>query len=52
MITTEKLDPDWTNEKYVQKNFGTKLRTENFFKQMVHVIPDKDHQYFKLVDQV
>jgi hypothetical protein len=51
-ITTEKVDPDWSNEKYVGRIFAGKLRTENFFKHMVHIVPDRDHQYFKCVEQV
>ena len=52
MITTERTDPDWSDEKYTKRIFAGKFQDENFFQHLVHVIPDKDHQYFKLVDQV
>ena len=54
MITTELADLDWDSykvEKHVARG-STHLRKEKIFRQYIHVIPDVQHQYFKLVEQI
>ena len=52
MVTTERLEPDW-DQRQVQDNFDEHHKEEKqLFKHFVHVIPDKQHQYFKLVEEV
>lgn len=51
MLTTERMEPDWTHYK-MQKFFGDHHRDQNLFKHFIHVIPDKQHQYFKLVEEI
>ena len=54
IITTELVDPDW-NQYKVQKHIARgsqHLRKEKIFRHYIHVIPDVQHQYFKLVEQI
>jgi hypothetical protein len=53
MITTEKVDPDFGKGIYrVEKYFPENIRSRNIFRPHVHVIPDEQHQYFKLQEQI
>ena len=52
MMTTELMDPDLDNEE-VAKALPTALKPDQkIFKQYLHIIPDRQHQMFKLVEQV
>ena len=51
MLTTERMNPDWSHYK-MQKFFGEHQKGEKLFKHFIHVIPDKQHQYFKLVEEI
>ena len=52
MMTTELMDPDLTN-KNVAAVLPRALKPEQkIFKQYVHIIPDRSHQIFKLVEQI
>ena len=54
IITTELADPDWDSykvEKHILRG-SQHLRSEKIFRQYIHVIPDVQHQYFKLVEQI
>merc|ERR1712133_99021 len=47
MVTTERLEPNW-EQKQVKAAFKSHHQQESqLFKHFVHVIPDKQHQYFK-----
>lgn len=55
IITTERTDLDWTNPELLKRRkfpLTDEVNSDAHFHHFVHVIPDKDHQYFKLVDQV
>jgi len=52
MVTTERLEPNW-EQKQVKEVFKSHHQQESqLFKHFVHVIPDKQHQYFKLVEEI
>ena len=54
IITTELADLDWDSykaDKHVSRG-SQHLRSEKIFRQYIHVIPDVQHQYFKLVEQI
>jgi len=52
MMTTELMDPDLSN-KNVAAVLPRALKPEQkIFKQYVHIIPDRSHQIFKLVEQI
>merc|ERR1719150_1559474 len=51
MITTELADLNWENytvEKHIARG-SQHLKQEKIFRNYIHVIPDVQHQYFKLV---
>ena len=53
MITTEKCDPRYGQDVLkVEKNFPPEVRDRDVYRMHVHVIPDEQHQYFKLVEQI
>lgn len=59
IMTTEKVDPNPENHmKMFQSRLGSDLPSrileghENAYKMYIHVIPDEQHQYFKLVEQI
>jgi len=56
MLTTEKIDPNLEKYAALPDRLGEvlpqHLQNENIYRVHVHVIPDEQHQYFKLVDQV
>ncbi|XP_065162348.1 large ribosomal subunit protein bL27 [Atheta coriaria] len=49
MITCEKVDLNWDHT-WVQGNY--KNRGTEFFKKYLNVLPEKQHQNFKLIDQI
>jgi len=52
IVTTERMAPNWS-QKQVQAVFKEHHKQEtSLFKHFVHVIPDKQHQYFKLVEEI
>ena len=51
MLTTERMSPNWSHY-MMESHFGEHHKTENLFKHFIHVIPDKQHQYFKLVEEI
>ena len=52
MMTTELMDPKMDEPK-VQLTLPADAKPdEKFFRQYVHIIPDRQHQIFKLVDQI
>ena len=56
ILTTEKVDPKVEAFQRLPSRLGEVLPShmlnENIYRVHVHVIPDEQHQYFKLVDQV
>ncbi|XP_021963241.1 39S ribosomal protein L27, mitochondrial [Folsomia candida] len=50
-FTVETPDLNWKHRQ-VEKFYGARSRTAPFFKKYVHVIPDKQHNQFRLVDMV
>ena len=56
ILTTEKVDPKLEAYQKMPARLGevlpSYLLNENIYRVHVHVIPDEQHQYFKLVDQV
>eukprot|EP00088_Acartia_fossae_P064830 TRINITY_DN79860_c0_g1_i1.p1 TRINITY_DN79860_c0_g1~~TRINITY_DN79860_c0_g1_i1.p1 ORF type:complete len:152 (+),score=0.90 TRINITY_DN79860_c0_g1_i1:24-479(+) len=56
ILTTEKVDPKLEAYQRLPSRLGevmpSHLLSENIYRVHVHVIPDEQHQYFKLVDQV
>ncbi|CAB4066850.1 unnamed protein product [Lepeophtheirus salmonis] len=50
MFTVERTNLDFENDSYVQRYFSEDLKGRNMFRTTVHVIPDEQHQYFKLLD--
>ena len=56
MLTTEKVQPKVEAYQKLPSRLGEvlpqHLLSENIYRVHVHVIPDEQHQYFKLVDQV
>ena len=56
ILTTEKVDPKLEAYQRLPSRLGevlpSHLINENIYRVHVHVIPDEQHQYFKLVDQV
>lgn len=53
MFTIEKCDPKYgEGDEQVEKNFPTHIRHKNIFRLHVHVLPDEQHQYFRLMEQV
>ena len=54
MITTELANLDW-DQYTVEKHIGRgsqHLKKEKIFRNYIHVIPDVQHQYFKLVERI
>ena len=52
MMTTELMDPNLENEK-AQASLPTTYKPgQKLFKHYIHIIPDRQHQIFKLVDQI
>ena len=52
MMTTELVQPDMEQKKLVE-SLPTDLKPEQkIFRQYLHIIPDREHQIFKLVDQI
>ena len=56
MLTTEKIDPKLEAYSALPTRLGEvlpqHLQNENIYRVHVHVVPDEQHQFFKLVDQV
>ena len=54
MITTEKCDPKFgVDADREEASFPMHIRGKpNIFRMHIHVIPDEQHQYFKLVEQI
>lgn len=50
MVTCEETDPDWSHT-WVQRCHGNRMGIK-FYKKYFNVIPDKQHQNFKLIDEV
>ena len=54
VITTELANLDWdqyTVEKHIARG-SHHLKKEKIFRNYIHVIPDVQHQYFKLVERI
>lgn len=54
IITTELADLDWDEykvEKHVARG-SQHLKKEKIYRNYIHVIPDIQHQYFKLVERI
>ncbi|KAG5867623.1 hypothetical protein JTB14_037629 [Gonioctena quinquepunctata] len=49
-VTCERADPDWSHT-WVQRCHGHR-KDSNFFKKYFNVLPETQHQNFKLVDQL
>ena len=52
MMTTELMDPNLENEKVTAALPATVKPGQKFFKHYIHIIPDRQHQIFNLVDQI
>eukprot|EP00090_Calanus_glacialis_P035122 TRINITY_DN60031_c0_g1_i1.p2 TRINITY_DN60031_c0_g1~~TRINITY_DN60031_c0_g1_i1.p2 ORF type:complete len:156 (+),score=41.50 TRINITY_DN60031_c0_g1_i1:58-525(+) len=56
MLTTEKIDPKLDAYSALPPRLGEVMPqhvlNENIYRVHVHVVPDEQHQYFRLVDQV
>lgn len=56
LITTEKIAPKWeaagAEGRRLDGAFPAHLRDRNIFRLHMHVVPDLQHRYFKLVEQV
>lgn len=55
MLTTEKCDPIYASAGSGSRKdsaFPDHLKGRSIFRMHLHVIPDEQHQYFKLVEQV
>lgn len=56
MLTTEKVEPRLAAYQALPDRLGEVLPahtlTENIYRVHVHVVPDEQHQFFKLVEQV
>jgi large subunit ribosomal protein L27 len=50
MITCEKVDLDWSHT-WVERCHGFRKNTE-FYKKYFNILPKKQHQNFKLIDQL
>ncbi|XP_019870933.2 50S ribosomal protein L27 [Aethina tumida] len=50
MVTCEKVDLNWDHT-WVQRCHGFREGTE-FYKKYFNIIPEKQHQNFKLIDQI
>ncbi|KAJ2950767.1 hypothetical protein O0L34_g9031 [Tuta absoluta] len=50
IVTCEKFDPDWEHP-WVQRFYGGR-EGQTIYKKYYNVIPEPQHQRFKLVDQV
>ncbi|TRY68518.1 hypothetical protein TCAL_03266 [Tigriopus californicus] len=51
MITTEVCDPK-VAETLSEDPFAMDVPGENIYKMHMHIVPDQQHQYFKLTEQV
>jgi hypothetical protein len=52
MMTTEVLEPNFEDDK-VQTALPNGVKSgHKVFKHFVHIIPDRQHQFFKLVDRI
>lgn len=52
IITTERTDLNFEHDRIRLLPMTEEAKREAQYRHYVHVIPDKQHQYFKLVDQV
>ena len=52
MMTTELIEPNLDDEKVVSSLPIALKPNQKVFKQYVHIIPDRQHQIFKLVEQI
>ena len=52
MLTTERMDPNLDNEDVRRTLPVTIQPDQKIFKHYVHVIPDRQHQIFKLVEEI
>ncbi|XP_018335598.1 39S ribosomal protein L27, mitochondrial [Agrilus planipennis] len=50
MVTCEKVDPDWEHT-WIQRHYSHR-KGHVFFKKYFNVIPNPQHQNFKLIDTV
>ncbi|KAK9745996.1 Ribosomal L27 protein [Popillia japonica] len=50
MITCEEADPNWSHT-WIQRCYSNRIGSK-FYKKYFNVIPDKQHQDFKLIDQI
>ena len=49
MVTAEKVEPNWKNG-FVRQNFAGRFG-QTIYKKYFNVIPEKQHQRFRLVDE-
>ena len=52
MMTTELMDPDLNNRDVARVLPRALKPDQKIFKQYLHIIPDRSHQIFKLVEQI
>jgi hypothetical protein len=52
MVTTERTDLNFEHNRISLFSISEDAKREAQFRHYVHIVPDKQHQYFKLVDQV
>ena len=52
MMTTELMDPDLSRKNVAAVMPRGLKPDQKIFKQYMHIIPDRSHQIFKLVEQI
>jgi len=52
MVTTERTNLNFDHERVKLLSITEEGKKAAQFRHYIHVIPDKQHQYFKLIDQV
>lgn len=50
VVTCEKANPNWDHT-WIQRNYGEK-QGQMFYKKFFNVIPEPQHNRFKLVDKI
>ncbi len=53
MLTTELMEPDYTDKMVLKMtNPAQQQYQDKMFKHFMHIIPDRQHQYFKKVEEI
>lgn len=49
-VTCEKINPNW-NHSWIQRNYAGR-ENQTIYKKYFNVVPEKQHELFKLVDEI